>query len=122
MKASIVLRAALIGVVGGAVLLLLLGQRRLINPAPTEPQPVVAAGFQSVTLVTNDGLALAGLYRPGNAGKPPIVFFHGSGDSLRGSPAATEVLAREGLRVLLPEYRVAAQDEVIAWLRSHTTP
>jgi fermentation-respiration switch protein FrsA (DUF1100 family) len=105
LKAAIVLLAALVGVAGGAILLLFLFQRRLIYPAPRANQPVIATGFQSVTLVTSDGMKLAALYRPASGGRPTIVFFHGNGDSLRGSLAATEVFAREGFGLLLPEYR-----------------
>jgi fermentation-respiration switch protein FrsA (DUF1100 family) len=105
LRAAIILLATLVGIGGGAILLLFLFQRRLIYPAPRANQPVVATGFQSVTLATSDGLKLAALYRPTSAGKPTVVFFHGNGDSLRGSLAATEVLARDGFGVLLPEYR-----------------
>lgn len=102
---SLALRLAGVALAGVllALLLLFLIQRRLIYPAPAHPGPVTAAGFEAVTLTAADGLRLAALYRPAAPGRPTLVFFHGNGDSLRGSLIATAGFVGHGL--LLPEYR-----------------
>ena len=88
-----------------AAALLVMFQRRLIYPAPAPAGAVTAPSFEAVTLATSDGLRLNALYQPPAPGRPTIVFFHGNGDSLRGSLVATSVFAAAGYGVLLPEYR-----------------
>lgn len=80
-------------------------QRRLIYPAPLRFGTIAAEGFADIELTTDDGLRLRALYRPAEPGQRTIIFFHGNGDSLRGSLAATRTLAEEGYGLLLPEYR-----------------
>lgn len=99
LAAAIVIAAAL------GLLLLVAVQRRLIYPAPRSPPPAVVAGFEAVTITTADGLKLRAWYRPAQTGRPTAIFFHGNGDSLLGSVAATAALARAGHGLLLPEYR-----------------
>jgi uncharacterized protein len=80
------------------------GQRALIFPAPAGVAPL-PAGHEQVALKTADGLTLKAAYRAADAGKPTILFFHGNGGSWTGSAAATEVFAKSGYGILLPEYR-----------------
>ena len=96
---------ALVGIAVLAILLLFVFQRRLIYPAPAVAASIVAPGFDRVALYTADDLALTALYRPAAPQRPTIIFFHGNGDSLSGSLAATAGLARAGFGLLLLEYR-----------------
>ena len=103
MKIGIVAGAA-VGVALALLLVVFFAQRRFIYPAPRTVGAISAPGFDRVILPTADGLDLAALYRPAS-GRRTIVFFHGNGDSLRGSLIATRAIAAAGFGVLLPEYR-----------------
>ncbi len=79
-------------------------QDNFIYPAPqyaVDPP----AGFDVVTLQTEDGLSLRSFARPASDGRPTIVYFHGNGGTLSGAAYATQMLAREGYGLLLVEYR-----------------
>jgi len=92
------------GIALALVAIVFFAQRRLLYPAPRSIGAPSAPGFDRVTLHTADGLDLVALYRPAR-GQPTIVFFHGNGDSLKGSLVATQAIAAAGFGVLLPEYR-----------------
>ena len=83
---------------------LVASQRRFIYPAPKPAGTIAEQGFAAVDLETASGLRLTALYRTAAQGRPTIVFFHGNGDSLRGSLVATRYFATLGYGVLLPEY------------------
>ena len=78
------LAAGYLALAGG----LFLAQRALIYPAPHGPggRP---AGFAPVTYETADGLALTAGYRPAQAGRPTILYFHGNGADWQSSAVAT---------------------------------
>lgn len=83
---------------------LYLFQRDLIYPAPKRVS-AIPAGYEKVLLTTADELELTAAWRPAEAGRPTIVFFHGNGDSLPGAAVATQVLADAGYGILLADYR-----------------
>ena len=56
-------------------------------------------------LAPDDGLTLAALYRPPDAGKRVLVFFHGNGDGWDGAALANRMLVDAGYGALLAEYR-----------------
>lgn len=94
------LAAGYLALAGG----LFLAQRALIYPAPHGPggRP---AGFAPVTYETADGLALTAGYRPAQAGRPTILYFHGNGADWQSSAVATGRLVPQGYGVLAAEYR-----------------
>jgi fermentation-respiration switch protein FrsA (DUF1100 family) len=96
--------AALIGLYCAVVVLLFLGQRAMIYPAPKGPA-TIPSGFTRVSLDTADGLSLTSAWRVASPGKPTIVFFHGNGDSLPGAAIAMQRFAAAGYGVLLADYR-----------------
>ncbi|PZQ20544.1 MAG: alpha/beta hydrolase [Sphingopyxis macrogoltabida] len=80
-------------------------QRRLIFPAPATYPQSAPAGFRLVHTQTADGLRLSAFYRPADAGKKTLLFFHGNGDNLLGAMEATRGPAAAGHGLLLVEYR-----------------
>ena len=81
-------------------------QRQMIYPAPHTAAIIEpSAGFQDVTLRTDDGLQLRAIYRSARGDLPTLIFFHGNGDGLDGAVAATQEIGTLGYGVLLPEYR-----------------
>ena len=79
-------------------------QDRFLFPAPQERiEP--GAGLQAVTVQTSDNLALTAHWRPADAGKPTVIWFHGNGSSLAGSAYETRILAAQGYGLLLASYR-----------------
>lgn len=88
-----------------AVLLLLaLGQRYLIYPAPKGEGREVP-GFEEILYRTSDGLDLMAGYKPARGGMPTIVYFHGNGADWQSSVIATDRLTPAGYGVLAAEYR-----------------
>lgn len=88
-----------------AVLLILaVGQRWFIYPAPTGEGREVP-GFEEVRYRTADGLELAAGYRAAREGKPTIVYFHGNAADWQSSVVATDRLTPAGYGVLAAEYR-----------------
>ena len=79
-------------------------QERLIYPAPTAIGPTTG-GFEEIFYPTDDGLTLSAGYRPAEAGKPTIVYFHGNGADWVSSVVATDRLVPNGYGVLAAEYR-----------------
>lgn len=83
-----------------------LNQRRFLYPAPAaDILSTPAPGASAIAITTADDLVLRAIYRPARGGRPTIIFFHGNGDSLRGSQEATQRFTDEGYGLLLPEYR-----------------
>ncbi len=80
-------------------------QRRILFPAPDDYPQAAPAGFRLVHTQTGDGLRLSAFYRPAEAGKKTILFFHGNGDNLLGAIEATRGPAAAGHGLLLAEYR-----------------
>ena len=88
-----------------AVLLILaIGQRNFIYPAPKGEGRDVP-GFEEVLYRTSDGLELTAGYRAASEGKPTIVYFHGNGADWQSSVVATDRLTPSGYGVLAAEYR-----------------
>ncbi|UAJ08830.1 alpha/beta hydrolase [Glacieibacterium megasporae] len=104
MRIGIAIGAVVVGLAVAFLVVVVVAQRRFIYPAPRATGEISAPGFSRVVLHTADGLDLGALYRP-RPRRRTIVFFHGNGDSLRGSLVATQVIAAAGYGVLLPEYR-----------------
>ena len=104
-------RRVLIGVAAGLLLAYLIfaaalyfTQRSMIYPAP-KPSAVLPEGYRRIVLKTADGLTLAALYRPPDAAKRVLVFFHANGDGWDGAATANHLLTEAGYGVLLAEYR-----------------
>jgi uncharacterized protein len=115
---------------------LYLMQRRLIYPGwwlGTAAGASGYSGYSNVTTTTADGLRGHLLWHPPQPGKPVILFFHGNGDSVRGSMVSVEQLVASGYGAVLPEYRGYAgnpgtPDEqglyrdaraAIGWMKTH---
>ncbi len=101
------LAKALAALLLGYVLLLVvlaLGQRTLLYPAPRTAPPL-PAGYDEVALRTADGLTLRAAWRPPAPGRETAVFFHGNGGSWMGASVAVQQLADAGYGLLLPHYR-----------------
>ncbi|WP_420136856.1 alpha/beta hydrolase [Sphingomonas sp.] len=134
---------ALLAVTGmlyvGALGWLYAKQRNLIYPAPLNGAAMALSageGVRAVQLTTTDGLVLRALYRPPQGGRPTVLFFHGNGDSLAGSRAATVRFAAQGYGLLLLEHRGYAGNPgtpseeglyrdgaaALRWLASQGTP
>jgi len=100
----------LVVVAGYAVIVggLYLFQRSLLY-VPDRARPDAAAtgiaGLSEVTLATADGLQLLSWYVAPPPGRPLVVYFHGNGGSVAGRSERVRRLAREGVGILLLEYR-----------------
>jgi fermentation-respiration switch protein FrsA (DUF1100 family) len=84
------------------------GQRRLLfvpNTGRPRAGDVGAPGLREVELLTSDGLRLLAWYAPGPAGAPVLAYFHGNGGNLGDRAARIRQFAKDGLGVLMPEYR-----------------
>lgn len=79
-------------------------QRSFIYPAP-ELSSSMPSGFKPVAYRTSDDVIIRAAYRPARQGMPTVVFFHGNGDRVSGSVAATKAYVAAGYGLLLPEYR-----------------
>ncbi len=84
--------------------LLFTTQPSFLYPAP-QGEAHVPAGFDQIAYQTADGLQLQAGYRPAQAGKPTIVYFHGNAADWQSSVVATERLTPAGYGVLAAEYR-----------------
>lgn len=87
-----------------ALLILAIGQRYFIYPAPKGEGRVVP-GFEEILYRTSDGLELMAGYRAAATGMPTIVYFHGNGADWQSSVVATDRLTPAGYGVLAAEYR-----------------
>lgn len=83
---------------------LTLGQRAIIYPVPNGPI-ASTGGFELISYRTSDGLDLTAGYRPAEAGKPTILYFHGNGTVWPSSIVATDTMVPAGYGVLAAEYR-----------------
>ncbi len=93
---------------GGIVVGLFLLQRRLLyHPGRLRPElaDLAMLGVREVELATVDGLVLCSWYLPPRAGRPVIAYFHGNGGHIGYRTERLRRLARDGLGVLLVEYR-----------------
>lgn len=70
-----------------------------------EGPPVLAAGFQPVTVTTEDNLTLTGWYHAAAAGKPTILWMHGNADSLAVAAAMAQPFATGGYGIMIVGYR-----------------
>ena len=108
MKPMIGYIALALGAYALAVFGMWLGQRSFIyHPSPQriDEARMRAAGYAPFPVRTADGLDLIAWYRPGDAGKPRIVLFHGNAQDASARLAIAEQAARHGYPVLLATYR-----------------
>jgi fermentation-respiration switch protein FrsA (DUF1100 family) len=85
-------------------------QRRLIYYPDAGPVPAAASvlpGAQDVSFRTGDGLELAGWFVPAATGAPTatVLVLNGNGGNRAGRAPLAAALARQGLAVLLFDYR-----------------
>jgi uncharacterized protein len=85
------------------IALLVVGQGRLIYPAP--PAQEAPPGYSPIVLHTADGLNIVAGYRPGREGMPTVLFFHGNAMVWPEGAWLMEPHAARGYGVLLAEYR-----------------
>jgi len=109
MRVAIVLVPALALVLAGLVLLWL-GQRRLIYMRVAPPVPPIATLWPSaaeVSLETEDGIRLRGWFLPPEvgAGTTAVLVFNGNAGTREDRLPLGAALARRGLAVLLFDYR-----------------
>jgi pimeloyl-ACP methyl ester carboxylesterase len=67
--------------------------------------PVLAAGYQPVTVTTEDGLTLTGWHHPARDGKPTILWLHGNADSLAVAATMAQPFAAAGYGIMAVGYR-----------------
>jgi fermentation-respiration switch protein FrsA (DUF1100 family) len=88
--------------------LLFLLQGKITFPASTLRVSVPEAGlsgFQDVEIGTEDGERLVAWWRPPEAGRALILYFHGNGGSLLNRRDRVRALAEDGRGVLIVSYR-----------------
>ena len=105
----------LIGIVGFALVgyLVLLGllysqQARYLYPETSVPVPAevaARAGFEQVTLETQDGIRIFAWWKAPQPGKALVVYFHGNGGNLTNRAERAQMLTRDGRGLLLLSYR-----------------
>lgn len=103
------LAGALAACYGFALVVLWLGQRRLIYlPDRVVPERALAGAedMDAVSLATADGLELLAWYRaPADEGKPCLVYFHGNSGHLGMRASKLRPYLDAGFGVLLPAWR-----------------
>ena len=67
--------------------------------------PVLATGYQPVTVTTEDKLTLTGWYHAAAAGKPTILWMHGNADGLVVAATMAQPFAAAGYGVMIVGYR-----------------
>ena len=100
--------AAAFGIYAALVGGLYLFQRQLIyHPSQFMASPAQAgvAEMQTLSVTTDDGLALTFWYRPALPGQPTLVFFHGNGGNLSGRGFKARPYLDAGFGVVLAAYR-----------------
>ena len=100
--------AAAFGIYAALVGGLYLFQRQLIyHPSQFMASPAEAgvAEMQTLSVTTDDGLALTFWYRPALPGQPTLVFFHGNGGNLSGRGFKARPYLDAGFGVMLAAYR-----------------
>lgn len=99
----------LIGLYGLLCLLLYSGQERMIFPAYQLPQDYrfsFPTPFEEIFLETEDGARLNMAYFPTQGTpKASLLYFHGNGGALDEWGSIAETFTRQGLAVLVPDYR-----------------
>jgi uncharacterized protein len=100
--------AVLLAVLALLVLLIWLGQRRLIyfpfGEAP-EPGALGLTQAETITLPTEDGLTLGGWFVPGAAPRRPVIVFNGNAGNRAFRAPLAAGLVRRGISTLLFDYR-----------------
>ncbi|MGP9821540.1 alpha/beta hydrolase [Salinarimonas sp. NSM] len=103
-RALVVVAAVYAALVGA----LYLWQRPLQYPAPQGVATAAEAGaegFADVVLETADGQRLTAYFRPPEAGRALVVYFHGNAGSIRQRAPRAAALAEGGRGVLITSYR-----------------
>ena len=92
---------------GLAAFLFLFQRNFLYVPDTTRPQlgELAALGVREVALTTPDGLSLFAWYRPPNAGKPILLYFHGNGGNVAYRTGRMQRFGGLGYGYLMVEYR-----------------
>lgn len=92
-----------------AIVALLYGmERTFLYPASTNRTTAAAAGlpgFQDLTLTTADGERLVAWWKPPEAGRAAILYFHGNGGGLWNRRHRARLLAEDGRGLLMVSYR-----------------
>lgn len=99
--ACLALYAALVGA-------LYAGQRSLLYPRGTQRTTAAEAGlpgFADLTLDTADGERIVAWWKPPEAGRAAVLYFHGNGGSLLNRRDRARLLAADGRGLLLVSYR-----------------
>jgi fermentation-respiration switch protein FrsA (DUF1100 family) len=92
----------------GMTSLLYVTQRSLQYPASARVTDVIEAqleGFEDIRLETSDGETLRGFWKPPEAGRALILYFHGNGGNLWNRRDRVRALAQDGRGVLIVSYR-----------------
>lgn len=105
----------LVVALGSVLAFLWIVQRRLIylpHPRGVPPAATVLAGAEEVVLPTEDGLMLRGWFLPGRGEgrRPAAAVFNGNAGNRSHRAPLAAALAREGLSVLLLDYRGFAEN------------
>jgi fermentation-respiration switch protein FrsA (DUF1100 family) len=98
-------------VVGLLVTVMWFLQRRLIYLPGSDAVGARPAGWESVSLPTEDGLELDAWLRPPDDGAPVVVVFPGNAGNRRNRLSLGNGLAERGLGVLLVDYRGYGDNE-----------
>jgi uncharacterized protein len=83
-------------------------QRALLYPASKDRMTAAQAGlagFQDVTLTTEDGERIVGWYKAPEPGRAAVLYFHGNGGSLWNRRLRARLLAEGGRGLLIVSYR-----------------
>jgi len=81
-------------------------QERMLFPRPFDQNlKVDNQDFTQVSIPTEDGETLFGLYHPASEGEATIIVFHGNADAAIYQQVKSEALTSAGFGVLLLEYR-----------------
>jgi hypothetical protein len=97
--------------------MLFLGQSRLVH-LPGTPSRVLMAtpyeagmDYESVTIPTEDGLALHGWFVPANPSRGTLLFLHGNAGNISHRLDSLQVFNRLGMSTLIFDYRGYGQSE-----------
>ena len=83
-----------------------LAYRSVLYPAPSQGLSADPRGGVLTTMTASDGEPVqVARYDPGTAARATIVFFHGNGTTIAGSPELGRRAAARGIRLLAMEYR-----------------
>lgn len=99
---------AALALYAAVVALFYLAQGALLYPAGREKvgaREAGLAGFEDVTLETEDGERIVGWYRPAEPGRATLLYFHGNGGSLLNRRDRAKLLTQGGRGLLIVSYR-----------------